>query len=70
MLHRFVDRSGHGGLRQRGTTERRGETFNLGIRLDLEILSYKLLMKASLLHRASAISCCRQRDHEFFRRVS
>jgi hypothetical protein len=51
-------------------TESGGETFNLEIRLDLELLSYQLLVMARVLHRASAVSRGGERENEPLRRAS
>src|SRR5438105_8619333 len=50
--------------------ERRGETFNLGVRLDLELLSHELLVKAGVLNSAGAVARGGERQHEFLRRAS
>jgi hypothetical protein len=69
-LLRFFDRRGHGDFCDRVTAQSRGETFDLGIRLDLELLSYELLVKARVFHSAGAVSRGREREHELFRRAS
>jgi hypothetical protein len=51
-------------------TESGGETFNLGIRLDLELLSHEFLVMARVVHRAGTVSRGSEREHEFFRRAS
>ena len=66
----FFECGGHYSFCDRGMTESRGETFNLRIRLDLEVLSYKLLVKARLFHSAGAIASSSERQHELFRRAS
>ena len=69
-MRRFPYRRGLGGFCNRGKTESRRETFNLGIRLDLELLSYELLVKASVFHSAGAVAGGGERQHQFFRRAS
>src|SRR5205823_9422133 len=69
-MRRFFDCGGHYSFCDRGMTESRGETFNLRIRLDLELLSYELLVKARLLDSAGAVAGGGERQHEFFRRAS
>src|SRR5438270_5452985 len=43
-----------------------GETCDLGTRRDLELLSYELLIKARVFHRADTVSGGRESEHELF----
>lgn len=70
ILQRFPWRKGFGGFCDRGMTEGCGETLNLGIRLDLELLSYELLVKPSVFHCAGPVARRGERQHEFLRRAS
>src|SRR5437879_9784206 len=54
------------GLGDRLTAQRRGEICDLGIRLHLELLSYELLVMASVFQRAGAVSGGGERVREYF----
>src|SRR2546430_4069393 len=58
------------GRGDRGTAQRRGEIFDLGIRLHLELLSYQLLGQARVLYRARAVVGGGESEHELLRRTS
>jgi hypothetical protein len=50
-------------------TQRSGKIRDLGIRLDLELLSYELLIEPRVLHSTGAVSGGGESTHEFLRRV-
>ena len=49
------------------TAQSRGEIFDLGVRLHLELLSYQLLVQARVLYRTGAVTGRGESEHELFR---